>query len=796
MNKLILTLTLAAGLTLPTAAPAQSRLYPNTFDLADVEITGGPFRHACDLNVQTLLKYDTDRLLAPFLKTAGLEPKGESFDNWIGLDGHVGGHYLTALAIHYAATGDEQLKQRLDYMVDELVRAQQANGDGYVGGVEKACWEKVGNGDVGIVWQYWVPWYNVHKIFAGLRDAWLYAGNEKARDAYLALCDWCVNLVEPLTMDQMEQMLNNEFGGMDEVLADAYQLTGQIKYLDSAKKFAHHWLLDSMADGVDNLDNKHANTQVPKVVGYQRIAELSALAGEQADAELYDRAARNFWHFVVDDRSLALGGNSRREHFASADDCISYVEDREGPESCNTNNMLKLTEGLYRMHGDARYVDFYERAMLNHILSTQHPDHGGYVYFTSARPGHYRVYSTPNSAMWCCVGTGMENHGKYGQFIYTHRGDTLDVNLFVPSKLNWRQMGVTVEQITDFPAAETSKIVINAKKARKFTLKVRVPGWVAGGAMQVAVNGKPLKQEDDMRDGWVYITRKWKDGDTVDLTMPFDIALEPLPNVPQYVAIMRGPVLMAANVGDDNLYGLLSDDGRWAHIAHGPLKSIFSQPFLIGDREEVLAGLRQMQPVDGKELTYVAEGVFTIPDLDADGATRPVTLQPFASLHDCRYSMYWPMMNKAEYADFRRTVREREAEAMRLDAITVDAVTLAEQQPEVDHALRQDNTSVGNSEGEPWRSANQRGYMTMTLDTKGSQALALMLRLNAADNRDFEILVDGQPIARQGREEGKQGFANYTYAIPAEMLQGKETIDVTLRGATGRLSKLRLVNAD
>lgn len=790
MNRLIL--SIAASICLPLASEAQSLLYPNTFDLSDVEITAGPFRHACDLNVQTLLKYDTDRLLAPYLKTAGLEPKGESFDNWIGLDGHVGGHYLSALAIHYAATGNEELKKRLDYMVDEIARAQQANGNGYVGGVEKRCWESIGNGDVGVVWNYWVPWYNVHKTFAGLRDAWLYAGNEKARDAYLALCDWCVDLVAPLSPQQMEDMLNNEFGGMDEVLADAYSLTGDLKYLDCAKKFSHHWLLDSMEAGVDNLDNRHANTQVPKVVGYQRIAELSADAGRTADAQLYDRAARNFWHFVVDDRSLALGGNSRREHFASADDCISYVEDREGPESCNTNNMLKLTEGLHRMHGDARYADFYERAMLNHILSTQHPDHGGYVYFTSARPGHYRVYSTPNSAMWCCVGTGMENHGKYGQFIYTHSGDTLGVNLFVPSRLNWREKGVTIEQITDFPDAETSKIVVKAPKPLTFTMKVRVPGWTPDGAMQVAVNGKPQKI-GTTPSTWACITRKWKDGDTLALTMPFDIALEPLPNAPQYVAIMRGPVLMAANVGTDDLYGLLSDDGRWAHIAHGPLKSIFSEPFLIGEREEILTGLRAMKPVEGKKSAYSAEGLFTIPDLDAEGTTRPIVLQPFASLHDCRYAMYWPMMTKAEYAKFRNDVRQKEAETLRLDAITVDAVTLAEQQPEVDHAMRHSDTSIGNSEGEPWRSANSRGYMTFTLDTKGSDALALMLRLHEADDRDFEILVDDEPICRQGREETKTGFANHTYQIPARLLQGKETVDVTLRGATGRLSKLRLI---
>ena len=330
---------------------AQDKLYTNTFPLGQVKLLEGPFKHACDLNVQILLQYDVDRLLAPFLKEAGLQPKGESFPNWEGLDGHVGGHYLSALAIHYAATGNVDCKKRMEYMISELKRCQQKHADGYVGGVPDGmkAWNEIKKGNVGIVWKYWVPWYNLHKIYAGLRDAWMYGGNKEARMMFLELCDWGMTIIAPLNDEQMEQMLANEFGGMDEVYADAYQMTGDMKYLNTAKRFSHKWLLDSMAAQVDNLDNKHANTQVPKVVGYQRIAELG-------HDKKYEAATEYFWNTVVYNRSLSLGGNSRREHFAAADDCKSYVEDREGPESCNTNNMLKLTEGLFRMHPEARYA--------------------------------------------------------------------------------------------------------------------------------------------------------------------------------------------------------------------------------------------------------------------------------------------------------------------------------------------------------------------------------------------------------------------------------------------------------
>lgn len=642
---------IAAALMLASAwggVQAQDKLYPNTFALSEVTLLDGPFKHAQDLNVDVLLKYDVDRLLVPFLKEAGLTPKGESFPNWDGLDGHVGGHYLTALAIHYASTGNEECKRRMEYMIAELKRCQQKNGNGYIGGVPNGArlWEELKKGNVQLIWKYWVPWYNVHKIYAGLRDAWLYAGNEEARQMFLDLCDWGLTVIAPLTDTQMEQMLENEFGGMDEVYADAYQMTGNEKYLHAAKRFSHHWLLDSMAAGVDNLDNKHANTQVPKVVGYQRIAEL-------CDDKTYDEAARFFWHTVVDTRSLALGGNSRREHFAAKDDCKSYVDDREGPESCNTNNMLKLTEGLFRMSPEARYADFFERAMYNHILSTQHPQHGGYVYFTSARPAHYRVYSAPNSAMWCCVGTGMENHGKYGEFIYTHVHDSLFVNLFVASELNWKKEGIKLRQNTRFPNEEGSKLTVFLKRSKQFKLMIRYPHWVKKGEMKIVCNGKDYAA-DASPSSYVCIDRKWKDGDVVEIQMPMHVTLEELPNVPEYVAIMRGPVLLGARMGTEHLDGLVADDSRWGHIASGELVPVYETPFLIGEREDILEKLNQMKPVAGKPFSY------TVPGLFREAKYADLILEPFWQIHDSRYMMYWLSMTETQYADYLSKMKAEE----------------------------------------------------------------------------------------------------------------------------------------
>jgi DUF1680 family protein len=475
------------------SAVAQNSLYQNTFPLREVTLLEGPFKHARDLNIQTLLQYDVDRLLAPYRKEAGLTSKASGYSNWEGLDGHVGGHYLSALAMNYAATNNAECKKRMDYMIAELKACEDANttnrgswGAGYVGGVpnSEAIWSTLKKGDFNSYRAAWVPWYNVHKMYSGLRDAWLYTGGEDAKALFLKFCDWGVDVTSALTDAQMQSMLGTEHGGMNEIFADAHQLAKNKKYLTAATRFSHKMLLDAMSEGRDNLDNKHANTQVPKAVGFQRIAE-------QTNDERYAKAGSFFWETVTTNRTLAFGGNSRREFFPSVAACDDFVNDVEGPESCNSYNMLKLTEDLFRTNPSAKYIDYYERTLYNHILSTQHPGHGGYVYFTPARPRHYKVYSSPNKAMWCCVGSGMENHGKYNQMIYTHKKDSLFVNLFIASELNWADKGIRIRQETNFPDEEKTTLTITNGSSR-FALMIRYPSWVKGGALKVVVNGKEV----------------------------------------------------------------------------------------------------------------------------------------------------------------------------------------------------------------------------------------------------------------------------------------------------------------
>lgn len=772
---------------LPLCAGAQSALYSNEFPLSDVKLLESPFRHAMDLNVETLLSYDTDRLLAPFLIEAGLEPKGELFPNWEGLDGHVGGHYLSALAIHYAATADPRLKERLDYVLSQLALCAAARNDGYIGGVPKGdiLWEDLRKGNPGMIWKYWVPWYNVHKMYAGLRDAWVYTGSTVAKNLFINLCEWGAGVMENLSGDRLEQMLANEFGGMNEVYADAYAMTGNPKYLEVAKKFTHLALYDGLHDGKDNLDNMHANTQVPKVIGYQRVAEV---AGDKE----YEKTAEFFWNTVVNNRSLSIGGNSRREHFASAADAKSYVDDREGPESCNTNNMLKLTEGLFRMHPEARYADFYERALYNHILSTQHPEHGGYVYFTSARPGHYRVYSQPNSAMWCCVGTGMENHGKYGQFIYTRDGDNLWVNLFIPSELSWKEKGVTLSQVNSFPEQEGTKLTVKVENPSTFTLNLRHPGWC--GNPVVKVNGKKVSTKSQP-SSYIALNREWKDGDVVEMSLPMTTTLEELNHLPSYVSVVRGPIVLAARYDKDvPMPGLVAGDHRWGHIAGGPLVSVFDTPLLIGDRKSLVKKLNALKPEAGDPLKFTAKDIF-------EYGGKDVVLEPFYRIHDSRYMMYWLSMTPKEYAAYQENARRDEEMRLALDARTVDAVNTGEQQPEADHQMKNRNSGAGNFNGEPWRDASNGGYFSYNMSTAGEKDLALRVRYwgNEAATCDFDILVDENIVASVNTKGGREhnGFVEEEYALPAESLVGKQTVTVKFAprkgSTTGGIYHVRLI---
>lgn len=603
-----------------------------SFQPGQVTLLPSPFTKARAADLKYMMKLDPDRLLAPFLKESGLTPKGKIYGNWegTGLGGHTAGHYLSALSRMYATTGNQESLDRLNYMVSEIKRCQDANGNGYVGGVPggKEMWKEIAAGHIDAkpfsLNDKWVPWYNLHKLYAGLRDAYLYAGNQEAKDVLVKLSDWSLNLVKNLSDDQIQEMLKTEQGGMNEVLADVSAITGDKKYLALAKRFSDRRILDPLMQQEDSLTGLHANTQIPKIIGYERISELD---GDQN----WHSAADFFWSTVVNNRSVVIGGNSVREHFNPKDDFSPMVEDRQGPETCNTYNMLRLTKMLYQDEGSMKYIDYYERAMFNHILSSENPDEGGFVYFTPMRPRHYRVYSTAGQDFWCCVGTGMENHTKYGALIYAHTKNALLVNMFVPSKVNWEDQGVTLIQNTQFPDQETSTLTVQTDSPKKFTLKVRHPNWVQTDGFQLLVNGEPV-DADNKPDTYAAITRKWKAGDKVEIRIPMVTHVEQLPDSSDYYAIMRGPIVLAAKTSTNDLEGQFADDGRMSHVAHGQLYPLDEAPKLTGSPADFAS---KIKPVAGKPMTFTAADIIT------PQRYKNLELIPFFRLHEARYVIYW-----------------------------------------------------------------------------------------------------------------------------------------------------------
>ncbi len=745
----------ACGKSMPEAGDAEETA------LSSVKLLSGPFKRAAQNNEQYVMAHDPDRLLAPFLIDAGLEPKAPRYGNWesTGLDGHTGGHFLTSFSLMVASMESEEAAKRLNYMVSELARCQEANGNGYVGGIPggQAMWADVADGKIDAgnfaLNGKWVPLYNIHKLFAGLRDAWQYAGNEQARQVLVNLSEWFYGVCDDLSDEQIQEMLISEHGGMNEVLADVSVITGDEKFLKLARRFSHREILEPLLNDTDKLTGLHANTQIPKVVGFMRVGELM-------DDSAWIDASAFFWETVVNNRSVAIGGNSTHEHFHPVDDFSSMVESRQGPETCNTYNMMKLSKQLYFHTNDLKYLDYYERALYNHILSSQHPEHGGLVYFTSMRPRHYRVYSNPEKTFWCCVGSGIENHAKYGEMIYAKGENACFVNLYIPSEFIWEEKGVKLVQKTAFPEEEHTAIdVINNGEPKEFKVNIRHPQWINAGEMMVKVNGKRVRGVSQPGT-YFTIDRTWKDGDVIETELPMFNYSEQLPDGSPFVALMHGPLVLGANTGTEDVEGLIADGSRMGHIAHGPLLPRENAPMLATDEGNWIENIK---PVKGENLTFDAS------ELIVSNGNKDLKLEPFYRIHDARYMVYWRTGTREELESIREELQKEDQAAMELENRTIDEVATGEQQPESEHNFKGEGTDAGVHQNRHWRDATD----WFSYDLKDSDGEADLLRITyfgADRDRTFDILLNDE-IIETVTLDGSKGneFMDVDYEIPASV---------------------------
>jgi DUF1680 family protein len=520
------------------------------FNLADVRLVPGPFLDAQRLDETYLLQLEPDRMLHNFRVNAGLPPRApvyggwESVEPWIDIrcHGHTLGHYLTAAACMYESTGDARFAGRVDYIVAELAECQEKTGGwltAFPDGVAPLADSLAGKEFAG------VPWYTTHKVFAGLRDAHLHRGSQSALEVLVRFANWVERVSGDVPEDRFQKMLDREHGGMNEVFADLYALTGEARYLDLAARFSHRAILDPLAGGVDRLDGLHSNTQIPKVVGFSRIYDVGGPA-----RIAYDRAAKFFWQTVVQKRSFATGGHGDGEHFFPPDQFSQHLGSAKTMETCCTHNMMRLTRSLYARDPQVAYLDYFERALFNGILAAQDPATGMNTYFQATRPGYVRLYHTPFDSFWCCTGSGIENHARYGETIYARDADSLLVNLFLASTLDWRERGIKLEQTTRFPDSDTTRLEFTLAKPQMLKLAIRQPGWCA--AMTLTVNGR--RKSVSRRPGSYFsLHRQFRSGDVVEVRLPMSLDIEPLPNAPDYAALVYGPIVLAGRMGTQGL---------------------------------------------------------------------------------------------------------------------------------------------------------------------------------------------------------------------------------------------------
>lgn len=763
------------------------------FALRDIRLLDGPLHAQQELNRAHLRKLDPDRLLSWFRKEAGLEPKAPPYRGWESEDpflpGHILGFYMSGAAMTVQATGDDALRERLLSIVDQLEEVQRANGSGYALAVRdgRNVFKEIASGRIeitGLPWNgykingHFEPTYTLNKILLGLYQIILATESDKAKGVFLRLADWFgEGVVDKLDERQLQTLLQCEHGSLHESYVDAYRVSGNAKYLAWAGRLCHERMLAPLAGGDGGfLTNFHANSNIPKYTGFAHIYQIT---GE----ERLHRAALNAWHEIVGHRSWVIGGNSAGEHFFDPNAFDQALRNPAGPETCNSVNMLRLTEALFVTAPSARMMDFYERVLFNHILAAHDNERAMTAYYTPMFPGAYRVYGDEFDSMWCCTGTGLEVPGKYGRMIYTHSSDNreLQVNLFAASALDWRARQVKVTQSTRFPYEEATTLTIEAPEpGAEFALRIRHPAWVPEGQLAITVNGERMASKSG-RGSYCDVRRAWRKGDVVHVRLPMRLGAESLPGCDRYVAFLYGPVVLAGELGRA---GGLTKEDFWQIKDTVPRKLIPEDGVarIVAREGDDVTGL--LRPVAGKPLHFRTRGF----------DRGEVSLVPFFENHFQRYAIYWQRITPERLAlEHNQLQREAKAKA-ELDKRTVDRVVIGDELSEKEHGLaglrtRSGAGAYGREMGSHWRHAEDGGWFSYRLQV-ANEAGPLVLRLTfwgrEQGARKFDVLVDGETVATESLgDTGKSEFVHKEIAIPVKSLKGKDAITVRFQAHPG-----------
>ena len=601
------------------AIKPQIQVKAYSFDLSDIKLLDSRFKENMERDGKWLLSIDNKQLLHSWRVNAGMSTNGRSFGGWEGLDvelrGHSLGHVLSGLALMYASTDEIAYKSKADSLVSALAEIQKVlNQGGYISAFPQNLVNRAIEGK-----PVWAPWYTLHKVMEGLIDMYQYTGNKQALNVVVKMSDWAYHKLENLSPEQLAIMHKTEFGGMMEAAYNLYSITGNVNDKKLAECFYHHSILDPLAQKEDKLARNHANTQIPKIIGEARGYELTGNERERNIAEF-------FWQTVIDHHTYVTGGNSDHEFFFEPDQISKHISPAT-TESCNTYNMLKLTRHLFTWTANAKYADYYEQALYNHILASQDPQTGMVMYFLSYTPGTFKTYCTKENSFWCCVGTGFENHAKYGEGIYYHDDKSIYVNLFIPSELTWKEKGIKLKQQTGYPEEATTHLTIQEIKDGNVPLYIRYPSWATSGAA-VKINGRNVKISQNP-GSYIVLNKTWKTGDKIDITYPMSLRLVATNDNPNMAAVVYGPIVLAGDLGTEGIespapYGKDQLDFRNTAVPDNIVTTLNINGRKLND---------WLIPVNGKQLVFKTTGV----------ASKEITMIPYYQIDKQRYIIYWNM---------------------------------------------------------------------------------------------------------------------------------------------------------
>ena len=738
------------------------------FPLSDVKLLKSPFTRAMELDSAYLVLLSPDRLLYRFYKNAGLPVKDSVYGGWEseGLSGHTLGHYLSAASMMYVSTGDIEFKKRVDYIVAELERCQLSRKTGYIGAIpnEDSIFGKVAKGEIKSsgfdLNGGWSPWYTVHKVMAGLCDAYLYCNNQKALKIVTAMADWTYNTVNHLPDSTRLKMLNCEYGGMNDVLANLYSFTGNKKYLNLSYKFYDEFVMGELAQRIDPLPGKHSNTNVPKAIGSARQYELTGNKSDQTIASF-------FWETMVHNHSYVIGGNSNYEYCGEAGKLNERLSDNTC-ETCNTYNMLKLTRHLFAWQPSSALMDYYERALYNHILASQNPENGMMTYFVPLRMGTKKQFSDTFNTFTCCVGSGIENHSKYAEQIYSYDGkNVLFVNLFIPSVLNWKEKKTIITQTNYIPETKQTRLVVNCTTPTSFTVKIRKPAWCKSNPV-IKVNNVSVQTETDA-DGYLMATRVWKNADVVTVDFDMNLYTEAMPDNPNRIAFKYGPLVLAGLLGKEKP------------------DPVIGVPVLLTSNRNISDWIQ----TSSNSLQFEMKGV---------GKPFDVKLIPFYQTYDQYYSVYWDYFTPADWEKLQADYEAEKKRIQQIEARTIDNFRIGEMQPERDHHLKASERSyVSDAMDRLGREARRDNYFEFDMKVDASLKNSLLLTYIGDDkDRKFDILVEGVKIATEEWKGGKTGkFYDVEYKIPAELISNKTKITIRIEAnygkTAGRVFAVRII---